>query len=497
MTDPEFDDTASLILAAEECDAEQFSALHRFSKSDEAIIRKLTAHGPILLRGGRGSGKSALMLAAYRRLWPTTSESRACGVYISLRHLELLTTKAEAYEHFFCTLLLRCLRQTPQLCDLQFESAPTVSSVQQTLSEISSRLERRLVLFFDDAAHIGRETSLADFFDIFRTISSSSVSCKAAIYPGVTRFGTRFDVFNDATVVEVARNDELPGFEEFFDEVMKARYSSSLSNEHFSTALSRLDVAGFLGKAVLGNMRSFVFACNELVQRTDTSSVGYNVLTDVLLQLAANHYWPLLDELRPKLGSYEPLVDPAKHLAEQLFDNCAKSDGRPYALVHRDITERLAKPFEMLEYVGFISRRDASRALKSGGRGPRFGLNLCNMLERMHGARLTSDLFSRWTTQKSDPVEFHTSGVLVNINTPSLKDDEAIEILSKPIETLAQSNAYPYGLTPAKINVLKEAGILTVRDLGEASDERLLGLPYVGEATVRRFRNVVGQAVWM
>lgn len=496
MTAPEFDDTSSLILAAEECDDEQFSALHRFSKSDEAIIRKLTAHGPILLRGGRGSGKSALMLAAYRRLWPSTSDGSACGVYVSLRHLELLTTKAEAYEHFFCTLLLRCLRQTPQLSDLQFESSPTVSSVQQTLSEISSRLERRLVLFFDDAAHIGRETSLADFFDIFRTISSSSVSCKAAIYPGVTRFGTRFDVFNDATVVEVARNDELPGFGEFFCEVMKARYSSSLSEDHFSNTLSRLDVAGFLGKAVLGNMRSFVFACNELVKRMD-SSVGYNLLTDVLLQLAANHYWPLLDELRPKLGAYEPLVDPAKSLAEQLFDACAKSDGRPYALVHRDITERLSKPFEMLEYVGFISRRDASRALKSGGRGPRFSLNLCNILERVHGARLTSEMFSRWTAQKSDPVEFHASGALADLTTPPLKDDEAIEILSKPIEILAQSNAYPYGLTQAKISVLKDAQILTVRDLGEASDERLLGLPYVGEATVRRFRNVVGQAVWM
>ena len=47
---------------------------------------------------------------------------------------------------------------------------------------------------FDDAAHIGREKPLEVFFDLFRTLSSSLTSCKASIYPGVTKFGVRFDV---------------------------------------------------------------------------------------------------------------------------------------------------------------------------------------------------------------------------------------------------------------------------------------------------------------
>ena len=44
---------------------------------------------------------------------------------------------------------------------------------------------------------------------------------------------------------------------------------------------------------------------------------------------------------------------------------------------------------------------------------------------------------------------------------------------------------------------LKEAGKNTVGDLSRATDEELDRLAYVGEATIRRMRSVVGQAVWM
>ena len=46
---------AGLILAAEECPRDAFERYHRFSSYDEPIIRKLMAHGPVLVRGGRGN----------------------------------------------------------------------------------------------------------------------------------------------------------------------------------------------------------------------------------------------------------------------------------------------------------------------------------------------------------------------------------------------------------------------------------------------------------
>ena len=356
----DFEQQTELILAAEDCDSEEFPRLHRFSAYDERLIGKLKAHGPVLLRGGRGSGKSALMIAASRRVAPHGPDASAFGVYLSLRHLPLLNTKDAAYEKVLCQIIIDGVQTN--LGGGDFTARPDVASLQRELSLLSSRLGKRIILFFDDAAHIAREASLGDFFDIFRTISSSTVSCKATIYPGVTRFGPRFDVFNDATVLDVSRSEELPGFSELFASIMDARYPDILSDVKFSSSLSKGQVAGFLGQAVLGNMRGFVRACSELSTRVQGGSVGLPELGDILLHLAVNHFWPLLEELKPKLGVYQPMVAPATSIAQVLLEKCGNAEGRRSALVHKDIIERLAKPFEMLEYVGLHwVCREASR----------------------------------------------------------------------------------------------------------------------------------------
>ena len=78
-----------LILAAEECPPERFDDLHRFQKSDNRIISKLISHGPVLLRGGRGTGKSAYLIKSYNYMRSEMSQS-VFGVYLSLRYLPLL-----------------------------------------------------------------------------------------------------------------------------------------------------------------------------------------------------------------------------------------------------------------------------------------------------------------------------------------------------------------------------------------------------------------------
>lgn len=485
----------SLILAAEDCDENDFESLHRFSLADERVIAKLIAHGPVLVRGGRGSGKSALMIEASRRLAPKVPQADAFALYISLRHLELLRKQPGQYERALCEIInleMQRLRQG-------FSGGANVTEMRNALAALAGQLGKRIVLFFDDAAHIGRETSVGEFFDVFRTIASSYVSCKAAIYPGVTHFGTRFDVFNDATVIDVTRTEDMAGFAEFFLDIMTRR-SAALVEARFTRSLPQKDVAAFLGRAVVGNMRAFVFACSKLDELTDGGEVRIDVLSEVLLDLASNHFWPLLEELRPKLGIYQAMVDPARRVAEAMFQKAAEATDPPRRMitVHRDNTERLAKPFEMLEYTGFIAKREGSRALKSGGRGPRYALNLCNLLERVRGSRLTSKLMDDWTTSKAEPAEL--SGIakeLTGIHLPETSPEADLQILDHTISSLAKSKVYPYGLTAHRIESLQSAGFDTIRKVADSTDEQLMGADGIGQAWCRRIRNVVGQAIWM
>jgi hypothetical protein len=484
----------SLVLAAEDFEPQEFQRLHKFSANDNRVISKLVAHGPVLLQGSRGSGKSALMRAAAERL-PLNSSAPGLAVYLSLRHMPLLRSSGDEYQRILCELLIQKINRILAESPYSFEASPSLTSVQAALTDLAQVLQRRIVLMFDDAAHIGREASLAEFFDVFRTLSSSAVSCKATIYPGVTNFGNRFDVFNDATVVDVIRDEDQSGFAELFAEVVSVRYPD-LAEKRFVSDLNLHDFAGFVGKSVLGNMRSFIFACNYVAESEDRS-IGLPTLGKAFIEMTTKFYWPLIDEVKPKLGKYVPVVEPAREVAETIFAECGKQQNTS-VIIHRDIIARLAKGFEILEYVGFISKRESSKAMKSGGRGPRYAINLCMLLENIAGSRMTLELYQKWRGSAEEPLQIHSKGsLLTKFSLPDLDPDAEPEIFGDSVDTLKKSPIYPYGLSDLIVDRLHEAGINTVRDLYEADEADLDEIPYIGEFRVRRLKNAVAQAIWL
>jgi len=500
MTANDVDMDSGLILAAEEFPFDKFSEFHTFSTYDDAIIRKLCAHGPVLVRGGRGSGKSALLIEAYQRMLKLP---QVLSVYVSLRYLPLLQSDGQEYVEHFCLLLSRAIQQeiNHQGLDFDFGSRSDQISIQMGLSGLAQAHSVRIVLLFDDAAHIGREKPLEVFFDLFRTLSSSLVSCKASIYPGVTKFGIRFDVFNDSTVLDISRSD-VAATPDFFPGVVKARYPKLAERSMFSDRLSPMQFANLLGRAVVGNLRGFILACNRIISK---EKVGLPELTQCFLELSSDYFWPLMEEVAPKLGTYEPLVEPAEEVVKAIVDNVTRpvkervrSTAHDRVLIHRQLVSQYTKIFEVLEYLGFLARREASRAMKSGGRGPVFAINLCNLLDSVPTRRLTFDMVEEWTNSSSEAAEIHVSGsTFQDIKLPSLPEEQGLAILAKPISVLGRSKAYPYGLTQPIIDRLVGAGLKTVGQLAESSDEELDRIDYIGDAKIKTIRDVVFQAVWM
>ena len=495
------DNDASLMLAAEDFPESEFGKYHAFSSYDDVIIRKLSAHGPVLIRGGRGSGKSALLIESHRRM---VSEGIVFSIYVSLRYLPLLQSDGEEYISHFCEILSKSIIEeiNRQKLSVEFPISKDQSTLHFSLSKLYKDIGRRIVILFDDAAHIGREKPLEVFFDLFRTLSSSAISCKASIYPGVTKFGIRFDVFNDSTVVDISRFS-MQGGGSYFLDVIKTRYPQLVDRDAFSDSLTPEQFASLLGRAVVGNMRAFILACNRFEVRRER--LGIPMINACLLNMATDHYWPLMEEVAPKLGVYEPLIDPATTLFEAIVDHVCRplrGGGRTVAqdriIIHRNLVSTYSKIFEILEYLGFLSKIEASRGMKSGGRGAVYALNLCSLLEQVPTKRLTIEMIDDWINAKPDLSEIHSSGsTFSGVVVPKLSEDNNLGILEKDVEVLAKSKAYPYGLTPDKISRLKAAGIHTVQDLANTSDATLMNIEMIGEATVKRMRDVTLQAIWM
>lgn len=496
---PEEND-AGLILAAEECPPDRFEGYHSFSQSDDVIIRKLSAHGPVLLRGGRGSGKSALLIESQRRM---CAARLVFSVYVSLRYLPLLQSDGPEYVAHFCLQLSKAIVKELQSQNIseEFDFAENEVDLQMSLAKLARSLDKRIVILFDDAAHIGREKPLEVFFDLFRTLSSNATSCKASIYPGVTKFGRRFDVFNDSTVIDISRSD-VSGGDRYFSDVIKTRIPSLANPAIFSDRLTPDTFASLLGRAVVGNMRAFILACNRF---DGIARISIPDVNTCLLNMAQDHYWPLMEEVAPKLGVYEPLIATATSVFETIVDHLVRpvrSGGRAIAqdrvTIHRTLSGQFSKVFEILEYLGFIAKREASRGMKSGGRGPVYAVNLCSILEQVTNKRLTIEMIEEWIEAKSDLAEIHSSApAWAAIAMPELLLGNELGILGKEVDVLAKSKAYPYGLTEDKIARLKAEGISTVQELAETPDARLLEIDTVGPATVKRMRDVTLQAIWM
>jgi len=500
MNQMDIEADSGLILAAEECPPESFQKFHSFSSHDDVIVRKIMAHGPVLIRGGRGSGKSALLLEAHRRMKESTS---VFPIYVSLRYLPLLQSDGPEYVRHFCILLSEHIQKeiSQRALAAEFPAVTDEMQLQLGLAQLSQTLGRRIVLLFDDAAHIGREKPLEVFFDLFRTISSNLVSCKASIYPGVTKFGVRFDVYNDSTVIDISRSD-VTSFEEFFPGVVRARYPDLSDRSRFSDRLSPKQFANIVGRAMVGNMRGFILACNRFMAE---SKIGIPEVGKCLLEMAQDYYWPLMDEVAPKLGVYEPLIEPARELIDAIVENSVrpvKAGLRPVAqdrvLIHRQLVSQHMKLFEISEYLGFVSRREASRALKSGGRGPVFAINLCSLLDASPSNRLTTESFDEWLSGSSEAAEIHVSGqAFSSIKMPILAEEHGLGILEKQLDVLAKSPAYPYGLGPNVIERLKGAGIGSVGELVQKSDKDLDAIDYIGNVRIQQIRDVLNQAIWM
>ena len=452
------------------------------------------AHGPVLLKGGRGAGKSALLREADRRL--KLENSSACGIYLSLRHLPLLRSQGKQYEDEFLSILIDRIREVA-LKDYSYDFACEIEvySVHKAIMEFSDKIKKRIVLLLDDAAHIGREAGLEEFFSIFRTLSSSCVSCKASIYPGVTKFGARFDVYNDAKVIDISRRFGQSGFQEFFYEVMKLRYPNKVDDKNIFGSLSAMDVADFLGMAVLGNVRSYIKGCSLIFEKEE--KVTFSTLNSVFLELASNFYWPMLEEIRDKIGIYEPLMDCCGSIAEIIYRECGDKKSTSF-IIHRNLANKFSKPLEILEYAGFISKREASRGMKQGGRGTRYVVNLCNTLEKVPGARLTRSLYEEWINATVEDIQFAANNIFfAEIELPEINIDNNLGILNYDIGKLKKSNVFPSGLTDDKIEKLKGEGYLTVGQLAECTEADLRRIYGIGDRSVEKIKNVVDQAIWM
>lgn len=519
-------------LRTEDIRLDEIQSLFVSTKLDREIIDSLKSSKTIVLEGSRGTGKSFLLRMSEVELNNCFATDKILPVYISFVTSPLIhTNDPEQFKHWMlatiCYELLRSLRkkglliggspatallsvqnQNPSGLEQRFgrimqayqdsyranggnysvEDIPDVRRFRDAVEEICEEVGiRRIYLFFDEAVHIFRQEQQRQFFTLFRDLRSPYITCKAAVYPGVTAYGDTFEMSHDATYMRVERDITSDEYINSMREIILKQADESLVKaiEQYGENFSVLAYSASGNPRMLLNT---VAKCPRM--RT-------NEVNEAIKDFYRSDIWMEHTGLGNKYKGHRSLIDWGRDFIEKevLPATRQKNEIRAehnestcYFWIHKDSPEPVKEALRLLEYTGIVRRhKDAVRATNSE-LGTRYELKFGCILALetspvATGMSLIRNLTPRRLTEygMKNPL-FQSLDLDIQYESDADIKQMLIIQLEQPVDNL--------GLSQWQIGVLKQNNLLKIRDILETSEEEMRnGMHYVGEKRARRIRN--------
>ena len=492
------------------------------SESDKKIISALKSSEPCLLEGSRGTGKSFLMKMA--QLSIDKSELKSISVFLSFNISSLVNTNDDLqFYHWMLAKTLRALMNklrknglnissytrnllSNDILDdsikiennlkhivklfensyknnekIDIEALPDIEDVKEAVSEICEEHHLdRIYFFFDEAAHVFRPEQQRQFFNLFKDLRSAYITCNAAIYPGVTHFGSSFEPIHDCNYQILDRNitdkDYLNYFRGMVEKQADDKIKESIDNQ---TALFNT-----LALSCGGNPRILLKTLQNL-SKFNTREINKEIKEFYRIKIWSEH-----TELGEKYRGHKELIDWGRDfLEETVIKNIYGNDkSTVYFWVDKDVPETVKEALRLLTYTSIIKKIDSS--VRSHGRlGVRYEVKYgCIIALESNPLSKSEELLPKISIRlftefgKNHP-EYNSISNLSNYIQDEEQYIESLEsMLKKPIDVLS--------LTEWQKNKLKGADIFTIKDLHALKESDLIERIYnVGEARARIMKN--------
>jgi hypothetical protein len=461
---------------------------------DRELINALKDRHPVVLSGSRGVGKSFLLRICEQELFGDQETTRILPVYLSFTRSSLINTSdPQQFQHWMlakiCSRILRTLQKhgfvirskdaittlSGDRSDLSFKNdtrletltksyeeswqdppenlstsgLPSIDDFKDAIEEICNEAKlNRINVLLDEAAHILIPEQQRQFFTLFRDLRSPYVTCKAAVYPGVTSYGDTFQLTHDATFINFERD--------------------------------------VLGSDYVSTMREIV---ERQAQSDLLSSIKKRDKNFTLLAFAANGnprvLLKTLDRV-PRLTSHD-----INELIREFFRNDIWSC---FFWIHRDAPHPVREALNLLAYSGIVSEHATGIKATRSEVGTRYQVNLGALLALETTPTQTGLDVARNLTPKrmSEFGANHPSYEPLIESAPEFTEPDTGAILQqqlqKPLSVL--------DITAWQSRKLGELDLETVGDVLRASESKLMELSYVGEKRSRRIRNAALAAIF-
>lgn len=510
------------------------------TKRDREIINALKARNPVVLAGSRGVGKSFLLRVAESELLANFQIERVLPIYVTFNRSSLLnTTDPQQFQHWMlariCARLTRALhtqglisgyshaisiltgdreivgpdRQTTiEVLAEQFEASwqqepasidssalPSLDDFKDALQDICSDVGiSRIVILIDEAAHILFPEQQRQFFTLFRDLRSPYLSCKAAVYPGVTSYGDTFQPSHDATMLSFDRDILGPDYVETMREIVQKQAESGM----LETITRNERNFSLLAFAASGNPRILL---KTLARAPKLNSAETNT---VIREYYRNDLWAEHSTLPEKYAGHRHLIDWGRQFVEgtvlpdlqkknvQYLDQEQKATC--FFWIHRDVPQSVKEALKLLAYSGIVSEHATGIRATRSEVGTRYAVNLGALIAQESIPTDTGLSVARNISPKrmsefgaNHPAYLNLLAVVPTFSEPNI-GAVLQQQLSRSLDVL--------DVTDWQNTKLHELGLSTVGDVLRASEGKLQEMAYVGEKRSRRIRNAALAAVF-
>lgn len=535
---------------------EDIDSIYVQTNTDKENIEFLKEATPGILIGSRGTGKTMLLKMAEKQFDDDFENSREIGILVSFREGALLKSYNDKYyfrQWMLSKILFMLKRKLKRLnicipsnliseyfpadneeCIskkinelikvfeeswkskneldvdkinkiIDLEGGNAVSDVDyfvEFIEDLCSELKiKKIFLFFDEACHNFIPLQQREFFTLFRDLRSSRICCKAAVYPGITNYGT-LQMFHDVKSKRVERDI----MSEDYIEKMRELVQRQIKDEKIYNKLKENgDLFNSLIYSCSGNPRLLLKSL-DLCMR-ENGDLRKNEVVKVIKDFYRNDIWNEHTRLGDAYLGHKGLIDWGRNFVEsyilpitweknsKIFKDENSNQTMTFA-ISKDSPAKVRSAVRILEYTGIICLIREGARLKYG-LYDRYRINL--------GVVLASETSSS-DIKNIDPVVRYKQ-ILKNLsnqfdtecgkNSNAYKNIETVEfkvcdVINKEILTfILEKDISELDLSSFLVGRMRSIDVNTIGDILALDEIKLKTAKFIGDV---RSRGIYGKA---
>lgn len=243
----------------------------------------------------------------------------------------------------------------------------------------------RMVLLFDEAAHVFSEEQQIKFFTFFKSLRNNKIACKAAVYPGITNYGKYFEKNQDAKELKLSWSIYEPKDIRYIKDILEKRVQKYDPNV-WNRLTAKDEIIKMICYSSNGNPR-FAFHIIDAMQSNsllDKTNITQNQMI-ACLRSVNDEKWKDFDTLKQRMLRYsEYITFSEKIVKEEIFPNLRKwNDKRrkekkklSAGFYIEELTyKKISKVFDVLSYANILLVDDVKRSIGHGKYGYYVAIN--------------------------------------------------------------------------------------------------------------------------